>query len=66
MSKKRDARRGGREKERSQSEDEGGRKKKQETHSGRSLMNPNLVNNLTRRPFSSSRMSSRSIVSSAL
>lgn len=36
------------------------------THSGRSLMKPNLVSNRTNRPFSNSRISSASSVSSAL
>lgn len=41
-------------------------KRRKETHSGRSLMKPNLTSKRARRPFSSSRMSSCSRVSSAL
>lgn len=43
-----------------------GSKRQKETHSGRSLMKPNLKSKRVRRPFSSSRMSSCSRVSSAL
>lgn len=43
-----------------------GEKKEGRTHSGLSLMNPNLVNNLTSLPFSNSRINSASRVSSAL